>query len=280
MTHFARELSDAGWYRGLKVPASVLLNIDEKTKKAVSGTGGTYTPSSAIIIGGAGLELQCGALLYGGATVFPAVGKNYQFTDDDYFRFETPLARTIDDSPLLLLGIVTSIPREAMPAIAATGTVTPSLRTRRQGATLRLPLRIPDGARLSGVDVSFKVGVAHANVPTLLPRARVVRIAASGEVTKYPHQSDATADPDGWVPFARPASGAAWYAAGALQTLSLTYDATQSVQDQADRSAYDYALEWTEESGTNAFADVASGEMGNHLVHLKLTVHLPDLRPY
>jgi hypothetical protein len=71
-----------------------------------------------------------------------------------------------------------------------------------------------------------------------------------------------------------------WYAAGATQTFNLTFNSTPSVQDQADRTTYDYAVEWTEESGTNAFDDVGSGATGCLLVHHRLTVHLPDLRPY
>lgn len=274
MTAFVRERSDADWYRGLKIPASVLLNIDEKTKKAISGTGGTWTPSAAIILGGAGLELQCGMQLSGGATVYPGVGKNYKFGDDDYFTFAAPVSRVIDESPMSVRAM--SFPREMKP-VGSTVTSAHCFQMRRLGARARFPLKIPDGARLNTARVVFRVAIAHANVPDYLPKARVVRITAAGVVSKYPHQSNATAEPDGWVRFARPATGADWYAAGAQQNLDITFDSSDSTTvSRADTSLYSYALEWWDEHGTNAF----TADDGSLIDHLVLTVVSPDLRPY
>lgn len=272
MTHFLRERSDADWYRGLKVPETVIRNIDEKSALAVSGTGGSYAPSSPIYLGGAGLELQGSMTLSGTAAVFPAVGKNYKFGDDDYFKFTTLRARTIVDSPQLLLS-KDQLQREARPW-GTTGTVAPSLRTKRANAHLLMPIRIPDGSFLYAVEIGFKVGQTHANVPANLPRARVVRITRDGVIQQHPNPASTVFDPEGWNQFPVPASGAAWYAAGVLQTMTLSYDYT--VTERADTSLYAYAVEWYDEWGTNSFPN----DLGTDLIYLKITVYQSDVRPY
>ena len=273
MSHFTRELSDGDWYRGLKIPEVVIRNIDEKTKKAVSESGGSWAPSSPIVLAGAGLELQGGLLLSGGAAADPAPGKNYFFGDDDYFQFSAAQTRKIDDSPLLLAPHTLHTGREARAVSSELLTTTPALQTRRAGAFVRMPIRVPDGSRILRVDVDFKVAQAHASLPDQLPRARVVRIAADGTVTPYPNGTTASADPYGWVSPA-PANGTAYYALGALQTLVLTFD--PDAQPAVDRAVYDYAIEWREESGTNAFTD----SLGNLLVHFQITVSSTGLNPY
>ncbi len=272
MSHFERERPDADWYRGLQIPHTVIRNIDEKTLLAVSGTGGTYAPSSPIILGGEGVELQSAMLLSGTATAFPAVGKNYIFGDDDYFRFSALRDRTIIDSPTLLLAKDT-LQREARPW-GSTSTVAPTLRTKRPRARLLMPIRIPDGSYLATVVVAFKVGQSHANVPANLPRMRVVRIGTDGVIEQHPNPSSALYDPEGWVRFPVPASGAAWYDSGNVQTMPLYYDYANT--EAADSASYGYAVEWEDEWGTNSFAD----DVGNHLVYLQTTVYQADVRPY
>lgn len=273
---FTRERSDADWYRGLKVPQAVVRNIDEKTKKAVSATGGSYAPASAINIGGAGLELQAAVRIPGAvsSTFYPGAGKNFIFGDDDYFENVSLVSRVIDTSPLSLLGHH-NLQREARILMAtALGSTTPALRTRRAGAFVRMPLRIPDGALLSSVEIGFKVGQSHANVPATLPSARVVRLKYDGTVEQHPNPSSAVYEIDGWVFFPAPASGALWYNGGAIQTLTLSYDYANT--EEADSSLYGYAVEWREEEGGNAFAD----SIGNLILHLRATVYQRDLRPY
>lgn len=273
MSAFTRELPDSGWYRGLKIPASVLRNIDEKTKKAVSGTGGAYSPSQPIIIGGEGIELQCGVLLAGGAHVVPAAGKAIRFGDDDYFVHGTPQVRTIDQCPMEFWPSGLGIPAHARIYLDSTIATVPAIRTVRADAFLRLPLRIPDGAILTAFSIDFKVGQTHANVPTTLPSARVIRVAADGTIDQYPSPTTVQREPGGWVSPALPASGALWYAAGALQTLTLTFSAAGV---PTDTSQYAYAVEWREESGADSFTNY----VGNYLVHFRFTVRQPDLRPY
>lgn len=277
MAHYARELSDEAWYRGLKVPQTVLRNIDEKTKKAVSESGGTWAPSSAIVIGGAGLELQCRLTLSSSAQCFPGAAYDYQFGDDDYFKIDGTYSRDILDSPLLVQGLRSSgFPREVIPIFA--GATLPCIRFRRNGAFFRMPIRLPDGARLSNIEVSFRVTTSHANVPKYLLRARAVRIATDGTVTAYPNQTNATVQPGGWVQPTRPATGALWFNSGSVQTFNLTFTST-TAQERASTALYGYAVEFLEESGTNAWND-STTETGTEIRMVKTSFVYPDLRPY
>jgi hypothetical protein len=278
MSAFVRERVDRDWYRGLKVPAAVLLNIDEKTKKAVSGTGGTWAPSAAITVGGAGLELQC-ALQLTGALATPAAGKFFIFGDDDYFQNDALVSRVITVPSTTLLGDMT-LEREATFSGDLT-TTPPRIQTRRPGSLTRFPLWIPDGSFLSTVVISFRVFQAHASAP-YPPKARVVRIAADGTISQHPNPSGVV-DPDGWFSIALPASGAAWYAAGVIQTHTLTY--SYSVTEQTDSEMYGYALEWSEEhnsltSPSVAFAPLGTSFIGNIIENIKVTIYQPDIRPY
>lgn len=58
MAHFVRTQSDATWISGYTPPGSDFQSLDQKTFKAVNGDeGGTWAPSSPIIIGGQGQQL-------------------------------------------------------------------------------------------------------------------------------------------------------------------------------------------------------------------------------
>lgn len=282
MANFTRERSDRDWYRGLKVPQAVIRNIDEKTKKAVSGTGGTYNPSSLLTIGGAGLELQ-GTLRMTAGKAQPTV---FRFGDDDYFKHREPVVRTIVETCAVLLQ--NQIPREFANDSTVTMTTQPFVLTRRLGSFLRIPLRIPDGVRFERVTLSFAIGVAHANVPANLPKIRVVRIKSDGTIEKYPGDMSIMVpfslpvDTDGWLTMPRPASGALYFNGGAAQTLTLVFN--PYTDEIIDTTKYAYALEYVDEWGANSFNDMSGGTaialQSNKLFTLAMKVHHYDLRPY
>lgn len=282
MANFTRERTDRDWYRGLKIPHTVIRNIDEKTKKAVSGTGGNYNPSSLLTIGGAGLELQ-GTLnmLLGKAQ--PTV---FRFGDDDYFKHRRPVIRTILESCTVLLANI--IPREFGNDSTVAMANQPFILTRRNGSFLRIPLRIPDGAKLEQVTLSFAIGVEHANVPANLPKMRVVRIKRDGTIEKYPGDVSLMTslallvDDDGWLTMTRPASGVLYYNGGAVQTMSITFNPV--IDAAIDTTQYAYALEFVDEWGTNSFNDMNGGAaiavQSNKLFTIAMKIHHLDLRPY
>lgn len=270
MAHFTRERSDQDWYRGLRVPETVLRNIDEKTKQAISESGGTWAPTSAIVLSGAGLELQSSLRLSGGAKAQPAGAARFRF-GDDYFRYETARTRTIDTSPLAILADF-NLGRDARPWMIITQVTAPAIRMRRAGATLRVPLRIPDGARLQSVELTFKVGQTHASLPAELPAFRVLRSRADGLVEPVPNITNSAYEKGGWVGLPVPPSAATY--STTLYTLTATFDAT--LNDPCDRSVYAYDLEFREESGTNAYTN----DVGTYLLHMRSTVSQSDLRPF
>lgn len=284
MANFERERTDQDWYRGLKIPHTVIRNIDEKTRQAVAESGGTWDPTGPIVLGGAGLELQATMRLSGGSVAFPGPSSRFRFGDDDYFRHEAPVSRVIRDPSTL--GIVGAhLPRRLkmtlpLPTVDAS-TTSPMVQVVRTGQRVRIPLRIPDGSKLDRVDIYFIVGATHANVPVNMPRARVVRIRhVDGVLEPYPDQITVGADPDGWVVMERPASGAAWTNSGNARYFVPILEYLVSAGEPADWSRYAYALEWTEESGANAFDDVSAGEYGTIFVQAEITVWSDDLRPY
>lgn len=286
MARFDRERSDADWYLGLPVPAVVLRNIDEKTKKAVAETGGSWAPTTPIQIAGAGMEFQCSVRFEGSGVLVPAAGKVFRFGADDYFTHDPIHALSATHGPgikrdrvnsfLNLLTRLSSLPREATAAVGADDTAQPAMLTRRPGAFIRFPLLLPDGARLESVNINFRVGQAHAEPPELMPRARVVRIDRDGVVTPYPLLlALMNASADGWLTPTDLVTGAQWYNSG-LQKNFPTFLFDPLNGPRADRSIYDYALEWHEERGANTFTNGA----GNYLMNMIVRYWMADLRPY
>ena len=255
MAHFVRTKDDAAWKRGFFVAGAVMRDLDDKTSKAVDGhSGGTYTPSAAMIIGGAGVGVTglwtLGASAYarpsGGSTLF-VFGKN---TDDDAFLFgsgHTGLTRslfqTILESYGVFLGDFTNL-------FTGGSTVTDGIQPTQHEARFFVPFRTHDGATIDSVAVDLQVIETHAAVPQYLPRFRVVRVSADGVIEAL-RSEDTTTDSDGFQNFSpTPATAGAWNAAQAIQ--SFTYTCTQN--NVIDLATYSYFLEIIEEGGTGAWA--------------------------
>lgn len=105
-----------------------------------------------------------------------------------------------------------------------------------------------DQATLSQVTISFKVGFAHTDLPSKMPKARVVSIDQLGNV--LPLSSKAVgADADGYVNVPTPVSASAWYANGAAQSLTIACDQNNTI----DVSQFTYAVEVVEEQGLTGY---------------------------
>lgn len=178
MAHFQRELSDAAWRLGLTSGlATVLRNIDEKTRKAINGKGGAWNPSAPIVIGGAGVELLGSMTLSGGGHAQPDAGKNYTFGGDHTFLLSsrthtivTSLAESSRGIPLRDFRIDSS---------------TFGLAGQRPGAVAMLPLRVHDGATIQS---PVTVNADLPNTYTLSSGgqaggARIVKIGRDGSRT-------------------------------------------------------------------------------------------------
>ena len=95
-----------------------------------------------------------------------------------------------------------------------------------------------NGATLSTVIADITVGTVHGSVPAVLPSMQLVRHTLGTNTTTA----------IGTQAFPTPGSGAAWYAAGASQSWTLT------VSTVIDTSQYEYYIVLSDESGANSIA--------------------------
>lgn len=257
MSHLTRRRTDAAWARGGTISGADMAALDEAITKAGNGDeGGVYTPTAPVIIDGEGVGIYGPWTLEGGALVSTngtptsriEFGKN---TEDDAFVYDPAHANT---SRALMLYMSESYPTSLTDTSIDVG----SLMTFPQAPGVRFatPIYVHDGATIDSVQFSLKVRSSHAGgVPEYLPRFRIVRVSADGVVESL-RAEDATTDFDGYQFFApRPATGTAWYAAGATQTF--LYTANQN--NVVDLSKYVYLADIIEESGANAWSIANDG---------------------
>lgn len=109
-----------------------------------------------------------------------------------------------------------------------------------------LPLRVHDGARLVSATLTFRVPNARSVAPIVPPQMRIIRVDTAGNISELKSTASG-ADPIGYLPVASPASGAAWFNGGQVQSITYTCDQNQTI----DVSQYTYWAEIIEEVGTN-----------------------------
>lgn len=119
-----------------------------------------------------------------------------------------------------------------------------------RGAEYRVPLNrvLRDGATLDSVTLNFRVTSSHANVPAFLPQMFIERldnIPGPGS----PNGSNLVIHSGSPYYVAAPGSGAAWYAAGAFQSVTRN----MSGYNVIDKSLYSYEMVFIDESGSNSF---------------------------
>jgi hypothetical protein len=243
----------ANWSGGTQVLPTELQAFEANLAAAINGDlGGCWAPSALITIGGAGLDLQGPLVIARGGSVTTGSATGIQLQDGDY--------------PLLSSSHSGRTRQVVYPFCVARAYPRHAWRARRDDFGLQviaamdeggrgivqprafLHLRAHDLATLSQVVVRFKVGFVHDAVPTTLIKARVIRVDSAGNVVAL--SSTATsADPSGYFTPATPSSPSAWYANGAVQSLTLTCDQANTI----DLSQYDYFVEVVEESGLSGY---------------------------
>ena len=251
MAHFVRTQPDATWKRGYLTLGSDLRAIDQKTADALNGDeGGSWSPSTPIVIGGAGVGV-CGLWTMGGGARVRTVGTSLsrivfgKLTTDDAFLIDPGHAGY---NRVLLTYF--SHGRSDTPKYAFLESTLATIRTDLAGTYVTSPLRVHDRSIVTDVTILFVVGTAHANVPEYLPRFRIARVSATGVVESL-RASDATTDADGFQFFApRPSTGALWYAGGGAQQFVYTCNQKNVV----DLENYHYILELQDERGADAYA--------------------------
>lgn len=253
MAHLVRILTDAALKRGLVVTGQNLADIDQNTVLGINGDGGgTWSPAAAVEINGAKIPnggpcvTVAGPWTISGAgvTVTTASNKFITFAKGDatdYFGFAVAHPNAAPSVFVDFQGGDSSLAHQVFWLTAGLIAIAP-------GARFFTPLPVYVGApKIDSVTVDFNVSSTHANVPQTLPRMRVIAVAADGTVTPL-RAPDATTDTDGFQAFPTPASGAAWYALGVLQSWVYTCNVALPVDD-----AHLYFVEFIEESGANSW---------------------------
>ena len=260
MAHFVRTQPDGVWVLGYRPTYVDIIDLDNKTLKAINGdAGGTWTPSSGISVGGAGVQIggqwdlssanqtATGQITFGNGSL------------SDYFLFEGAHPETdvqvlgscsevYAEFPEQSRLVVKSVQTNAFAPATAAGVYT--LKT---GARFACPLRVRSGGSIVQIDFHWLVGQNHANIPATLPRFRAFAVDASGNV--FPLKAPASdTDNDGFQTLPTPASAGAYNNGNAAQEFIYVCDQNQLV----DISKYSYFVEFIDESGTNAWTSTGN----------------------
>jgi hypothetical protein len=240
MSHFSRTRSD--WFDGYAPTGADFDDLDGKTVKALDGkSGGTYSPSSAIVIGGAGLQMVGATLALNAAIVVqPGAGKVLEFGNNDYPKYD-PVPYASKFTVSAQIGLISS----NIGDVSRTGLA--SIDIDNLGAVGRVPLRVHDNSLITVANFHFII-IGSARIPSQLPRFRVVRVDATGLVEPLRQAFDV--DQDGWISMVTPVSGAAYINGNSTQFTQYPCNINNTV----DSSKYLYIAEFMEESGANSVA--------------------------
>jgi hypothetical protein len=247
-----------------------LRELDDRAARSVNGDGGgAWSPKSPVIIGGSGLLSTAAGTSYEGGVETRSGGRIICGTNDVpifattrtkqavVHLAELRITRTDSDaSPNggLWKWAVSDDPMGWRVATAtASGAVT--------RAQLPLPqLAFHSGGTLSTAKLVFRVGAQHAALPTIYPRFKLVRMAAS-------HDTVSSLLSTGFATLSTPASLDAYFANGAAQEIVMTCDQNNVIA----RAGFTYALQ---------IEDAVQGLAGNiyHSLVLNFTA-IGDARP-
>lgn len=265
MAHHQRELTDHEWAHVMLDP-QVMINLDEKTKKAINGaSGGTWAPSAAIEIGGAGIDLLGPAGMSGASSgIRTAAGKHIvhgRLDDEDFIALHADhedATRQLNAFVAPASGDYANISQDGSPVIN-------DAQTRRTGVRFfSAPLRVHNGGTIASVELFFVVSAAHASVPEMRPRLRIVRVDKGGMIE--PLRIAADTDLDGFVLLGVDTSAADYVASNGVQTATYTPNVTG--RDLVDTSKYVYLAEIIEESGTGAVGKNRFGTLTTHMANI------------
>lgn len=234
-------------------------DLDRKVFQAINGDlGGTWAPSSPIIIQGSGLQASGLAVDYAGS-LESLSGARFFFTNGGPGPW--PKFLIVNGKPHALSSrtiLQSTITRRARPHVAnwQTNLTYACVQANGGGAEIYQPtgvvtasgfvllLRTHNQATLSKATLRFRVALPHNAAPGLTIRMRIVR--TRGGVIQPLASAAAGADANGWIPMLpNPASGAAWFDGGNVQSLIYPCDQNNVI----DTSQYLYFAHIEDEVG-------------------------------
>ena len=239
-----------GWPTNGTLTSAQLNQIDIDHVNAVDRSIAGDTIVGAISMSGAGASITCPntTMTGAGSLLTTTSGGRIVLGDNDYPQYSAP--RTFQRClPFLvqqgsnLNWLVDIDGSTANGAVGLNGTVD-------------LSRTLVDASILTAVDVYFYVGQTHASVPAVMPK-----------FTLYQLNSSAALLPIATGNVSNPGTGAAWYAAGAIQNFTLIVPSLT-----IDRANGTYYVTVIDESGANSLT-------GNIYQSLRLTYTRTDMRP-
>lgn len=273
MAHFTRTLPDATWINGYTPTGANLDSLDGKTVKAINGDGGgSWSPATAITIGGAGVRMVGATLGMNAGNVLPAAGKKIRFGNSDYFKKAYAVSHMVALSDAIHQQDYRGQWR------ISTLLTDSGVQSMRAGVKLRQQIRVHDGAALYLARFYYRIYATHVSIPSQLPQFRVFRVGMTG--VEEPMASGAGIGPAGWVTLTTPANVAAYNAgSGGGGSAVQSFDYTVNANNVVDISKYRYYVEIIEEAGSGAWTTIGGGAQGNDYSHVLLgSTSITDMR--
>jgi hypothetical protein len=249
MTHHSRVRGGADSW--LNVLPSEFAALDAGLAAEINGVdGGCYAPSSAIILGGSGLQLTGPLVVARGGSLMSQTAGGWSLQDGDFPQYAVGhVGRTRKWlQPCMLARVVPHAAAYVRWTDAGLQSIAPTIdQSDGRGplpVRMYVPIRAHNGSTLGKVTVNYRVGWPHTALPTTMPQFRVIRKDGGGKAVTLT-SSASGADANGYLAIPTPVGAAAWYQGGAAQAFVIVCDQNNVI----DVSQYEYLLEITEESG-------------------------------
>lgn len=269
--NFGRTQLDATWTTGNYEPLlGDWASLDQKIAQSVNGVnGGTWSMAAGqtTTIAGSGLIALSPTVVQGGGILETAGGTAKILLNDanDYPELAVGhpgRTQVIGIDPLAGATWAPFYAWSRYESGGVSGLQSLAICLKNPDGSLTTPefqqrLRVHNGGTLVSVSVNFRVPFSRSQAPVTMPKVRVIRRDAAGNVTLLRGQTtDAlglTADAQGFVSMPKVNSAAAWFANGAVQTLTFICDQNNTA---LDTSLYSYSVHVVEEglgaSGSSA----------------------------
>ena len=259
MSHGVRIRTDAAWALGTQWLTSEKTALDNALFASVDGDGGgSWAPTSPIILGGAGIRLvgTTPHTLTGAASIARtsiSAGALLVHNDSDYCKLGAAHAgatASIRSPCTAVLSEGTWFFIQSLPLTAVGEGF--AILTAILGSEGRIPIRVHNGSILSTVTFTFTVGVGASAIPAQLPQFGIFAADLYGNVyplsAATPHQS-----------VSAPASPAAWSDSGNAQTFTYTADSSASnPYVLIDTARFSYFASIIEASGAGAVSEAVN----------------------
>jgi hypothetical protein len=213
----------------VSIQPAELTALDANVTMGVNADGGTFAPTTSIVVGGSGITVTGPTVVTRGGTLQGLVTDAILMFDSDFPEYSsTHVGRSRSFMQLCTSG------RDVLQALwrvrfsdAGMQSVSPqrdlSDGQGMQPSRLMVPMRVHDQSTLASVTIGFRVGFAHPSLPPTMPKARVVRIDARGSLLPLTSQA-AGADAAGYVSVPTPSSVSAWQPSAGGMTLTISTD--------------------------------------------------------